>query len=72
MQEENKKVFGPQATLPLTAKGGLRWIHTNRPAAMYGKTHATGNQLRHTARRQYWPAGDPGWTVIAVGVAPTA
>ena len=22
--------------------------------------------------RQNWPAGDPGWTVIAVGVAPTA
>ena len=22
--------------------------------------------------RQYWPAGDPGWTVIAVSVVPTA
>ena len=22
--------------------------------------------------RQNWPAGDPGWTVIAVSVAPTA
>ena len=56
MQQENKKVFGPQATLPLTAKGGLRWIHTNRPAALYGETHAAGNQLRHTARHFYLAA----------------
>ena len=56
MQQENKKVFGPQATLPLTAKGGLRWIHTNRPAALYGKTHTAGNQLRHTARHFYLTA----------------
>ena len=54
--QENKKVFGPGATTPLTAESGLRWVYTNRPSAMYGGTHTAGNQLRHSARQFYLAA----------------